>query len=108
MFDHTQKDLALSFARAVAAKEYEKAYGMLSAGAQSRISQKQFRADVEHMLPAEFGEVDPIELMEIPEAAEMFVYVVLGGEAYSEAIMVEAFASEGGTPKIDRFQFGRP
>ena len=108
MFDQSQKDLALSFARAVAAKDYAKAYGMLSAGARSRLTQKQFRADVDHMLPPEFGDVDPIELMDVPGAADMFVYVVLGGEVYSEAIMVEAFTLDDGAPKIERFTLGRP
>ena len=36
MFDQTQKALALTFARTLAAKDYARAHGMLSAAAQSR------------------------------------------------------------------------
>ena len=108
MFDQAQKDVALSFARAVAAKDYAKAYGMLSASAQSRTKPDQFRADVEQMLPPELGRVEPIEIVEDPAWADTFIYVALGGEVYSEAVMVEAVASEDGVLKVDRFQFGRP
>ena len=108
MFDQAQKRLAVAFARALAGRDYEQAYGMLSAGAQSRTAREALRADFEAMIPPEFGEVNPIELLELPEAAELFVYVVLGGPVYSEAVMVEGFTAEDGTPKIYRFQFGRP
>lgn len=108
MFDQTHKTAALTFARALAAKDYAKAYAMLSAGAQSRMTLDQFREAVDRMLPPEFGDVDLIEIQEVPEVADMFVYVVLGGDVYSEAIMVEAFAAEGGTQKIERFTLGRP
>ena len=108
MFDQAQKELALAFARALAAKDYARAHGMLGLAAQSRIAVDALRADFEAMIPPEFGAVDPIELQENPAWDDVFVYVVLGGPVYSEAIMVEAFTSEGGTPKIDRFQFGRP
>lgn len=108
MFDQSQKTLAVTFARTLAAKDYEQAYGMLSQGARSRITREALRADFEAMIPPEFGEVNLIELLELPEAAELFVYVALGGEVYSEAVMVEAFTAEDGAPKIDRFQFGRP
>ena len=108
MFDQTQKDLALSFARTLASKDYDQAYSMLSQGARSRIAREALRADFEAMIPPEFGEVTSIELLELPEAADLFVYVALGGEVYSEAVIVEGFKAEDGTPRIDRFQFGRP
>ena len=108
MFDQTQKDFALTFARTLAAKDYERAYGMLSQGARSGITREALRADFEAMIPPEFGEVSSIELLELPEAADLFVYVALGGEVYSEAVIVEGFTAEDGTPRIDRFQFGRP
>ena len=60
------------------------------------------------MIPPDFGEVNSIELLENPAWDEMFVYVVVGGPVYSEAVMLEAFTSEDGALKIDRFQFGRP
>lgn len=108
MFDRASKELALNFARAVAGKHFAKAYGMLSAAAQSQLTPDQFRADVEQMLPPELGRVEPIEIVEDPAWADTFIYVALGGEVYSEAVMVEAVASEDGVLKVDRFQFGRP
>jgi hypothetical protein len=108
MFDQVQKDLALSFARALAAKDFARANGMLSAAARSQTAPDTLQSDWEAMIPPEFGRIHPIELFENPAFDELFVYVVLGGEVYSEAIMVEAFVSEDGAPKIDRFQFGRP
>ena len=108
MFDPSQKTLAVTFARTLVAKDYEQAYNMLSPGARSRITREALQTDFEAMIPPEFGEVSSIELLELPEAAELFVYVVLGGEVYSEAVIVEGFTAEDGTPRIDRFQFGRP
>ena len=108
MFDQAQKALALMFGRTLAAKDYARAHGMLSPAAQSRTTGEALRTDFEAMIPPEFGAVDPIELLENPAWDDIFVYVVLGGQVYSEAVIVEAFTSEGGTPKIDRFQFGRP
>jgi cell filamentation protein len=37
-----------------------------------------------------------------------FIYIVLGGDIYSEAIIVYSFVVEDGLHKIDRFEFGRP
>ena len=108
MFDQAQKTLAVTFARTLAAKDYEQAYGLLSQGARSRITREALRADFESMIPPEVGEVTSIELLELPEAADLFVYVGLGGDVYSEAVIVEGFTAEDGTPRIDRFQFGRP
>jgi hypothetical protein len=47
-------------------------------------------------------------LEENPAWDEMFLYVVLGSDVYSEAILIDSFASNNEIPKIDRFQFGRP
>ena len=108
MFDQSQKELALAFARALAARHYDQAYGMLSAAAQSRIPLGRFRDDFDAMIPLDWGAVDPIALVENPAWEAMFLYVVLGGKVYSEAVIVESFATEGDTLKIERFQFGRP
>jgi hypothetical protein len=108
MFDQAQKALALVFARALAAKDHARAHGLLSAAAQSRTTVDALQADFEAMIPSDFGEISSIELLENPAWDGTFVYVVIGGAAYSEAVMVEAFTSEDGAPKIERFQFGRP
>jgi len=108
MFDQQQKILALEFARSLAKRDYRQAYNMLSLNAQSQLTEDALREQFESMIPPDWGDVDPIELEENPAWDEMLLYVVLGGDVYSEAIIVNAFASENELPKIDSFQFGRP
>jgi hypothetical protein len=108
MFDDAQKTLAVTFARALAARNYAQAYDMLSAAAQSRISVEALRETFESMIPPDWGEVNPIELQESPYTAGRLLYVVLGGPVYSEAVIVHGFTTEDGTPKIDNFELGRP
>ncbi len=108
MFDQSQKELALTFARTLAARDYEQAYSMLSAAAKSRITLDRLREEFESMIPVDWGDVDPIALVENPAWDAMFLYVVLGGEVYSEAVIVESFTSEHGRLTIESFQLGRP
>ena len=108
MFDNTEKVVALEFARSLANRDYSKAYSMLSQSAQSRITQDQLREQFEAMIPLDWGDVDPIELEENPAWDDMFVYIVLGGDVYSEAIIINSFADEAGSPTVELFEFGRP
>lgn len=108
MFDQEQKKLALKFARSLATRSYEQAYGMLSRDVQSQITLDAMRAQFESMIPLDWGEVDLIDLEENPAWDEMFLYVVLGGDTYSEAIIISSFESSSNVLKINSFQFGRP
>jgi hypothetical protein len=108
MFDQTQKSKALEFARLLGARDYAQAYSMLSVSARSATTVDALREQFEAIIPLDWGDVSPIELQENPAWDEMFLYVVLGGSVYSEAIIISAFASENGQPRIDAFQFGRP
>jgi hypothetical protein len=108
MFDDHQKALALDFARRLSARDYATAYGMLSSAAQARTTLEQLRSDFEDMISLDWGAVEPIALEENELWNELFLYVVLGGAIYSEAVIVDAFALEHGAPRIDSFQFGRP
>lgn len=108
MFTEEQKALALEFARSLTMRNYERAYGLLSDETQSRISLDGVREQFESMIPLDWGDVDPLELEENPAWNELFIYVVLGGEIYSEAIIVSSFVSDGSALKINEFQFGRP
>ena len=108
MFDQKQKTLALEFARSLSKRDYGQAYNMLALDAQSQLTEDALREQFESMIPTDWGDVDPIELEENPGWDEMFLYVVLGGDDYSEAIIVNSFASENELPKIDSFEFGRP
>ena len=64
------------------------------------------REQFERMIPLDWGPVDPIELEDRDEWP--FVYVVLGGDVYSEAIIIESFTLEDGQARIDAVEFGRP
>jgi hypothetical protein len=64
------------------------------------------REQFEHMIPLDGGPVNPIELEKRDEWP--FVYVVLGGDVYSEAIIIESFTLEDGQARIDAVEFGRP
>lgn len=108
MFDKAQKKVALEFARFLAERDYTQAYSMLSQNAQSEITLDLMREQFETMIPLDWGDVDPIELEENPAWDEMFLYVVLGGPIYSEAIIINSFASEEGSQKVEKFEFGRP
>jgi hypothetical protein len=108
MFDETQKTVALEFARSLAARDYAQAYSMLSLNAQSRMSLDAMREQFEAMIPLDWGDVDPVELEENPAWDGLFIYVVLGGPVYSEAIIISSFASEVGKARVETFEFGRP
>jgi hypothetical protein len=108
MFDQEQKLLALEFARSLAKRDYSQAYNMLSLNAQSQLTEQALQEQFESMIPPDWGDVDPIALEENPGWDELFLYVVLGGDAYSEAVIVNSFSSDNEIAKIDSFQFGRP
>jgi hypothetical protein len=108
MFNEEQKTLALEFARSLARRNYEQAYGMLSSRLQSQLSLYELREQFESMIPLDWGEVDPIDLEENPAWDEMFLYVVLGGSVYSEAVIIDSFVLDGAISRINNLQFGRP
>lgn len=108
MFDQAQKALALEFARTMATRDYTQAYSMLSLNAQSQMTLDVVREQFEAMIPLDWGDVNPIELEENPAWDDMFIYVVLGGPVYSEAIIISSFAQDEGALKVETFEFGRP
>lgn len=106
MFDQTQKTLALDFARALSQRDYSAAHEMCSNNLKSRVNVDSLREEFERIIPLDWGPVDPIELEE--QADFPFVYVVLGGDVYSEAIIISTFVTENDIAKIDNLEFGRP
>ena len=108
MFDQTQKTLALEFARSLATRDYAKAYSMLSLNVQSQMTLDVIREQFEAMIPLDWGDMNPIELEDNPAWDEMFLYVILGGPVYSEAIIISSFSSEECKAKVETFEFGRP
>lgn len=106
MFNSEHKSLALQFAYHLVNGNYNDAYGMLSHNLQKNITIESLKSDFENMIDAEWGNVDPIEIEDIH--IDDFIYVVLGGEIYSEAILIHGWVVESKSYKIDSFEFGRP
>ena len=106
MFEAEHQALAVEFARRLAARDYAAAYDLCSAGLRARVSLEQLQQDFERMIPLDWGTVEPIEVMEGDDWP--FVYVVIGGEVYSEAVIVSAFMMEEDALMVDRFELGRP
>lgn len=106
VFDKDQKATALLFARRLADRDYEAALALCSDEISSRMSTETIRAAFEDIVPLDWGEIAPIDLEE--NAAFPFVYVVLGGEVYSEAIIIDSFVIENGQAKVANFELGRP
>ena len=106
MFDQTQRALALNFARTLSQRDYSAAHQMCSNNQKSRVSVDHLREEFERIIPLDWGSIDPVELEEHDDFP--FIYVVLGGDVYSEAIIIDTFITEDGIIKIDNFEFGRP
>ena len=105
---------ALAFAQALAARDFGKAHGMMTAETRKLVSPEALRKEFERIIPKEFGPVGPIEvgqtLAQWPGKRPSDVgwaYVSLGGKVYSEAVIV-VVALESGAPKIREAAFGRP
>ena len=106
MFTEDEKKLALELAYKLEKRDYDSAYEMLSTNIQSSLSATEFRRLYEQMIPLDWGEINPIELLDGEEYP--FVYVVLGGDVYSEAIIIDRFVVENCNTRIDNLEFGRP
>jgi hypothetical protein len=72
----------------------------------SKLIEREPGEEFEAIVPLDWGEIDPIEREENP--ALPFVYITLGGDVYSEAIIVHSFVTENGQIKIAGFELGRP
>ena len=106
MFDSAQKSLAKEFARVLSQREYDAAHAILSQKLRSQVDVDRLREEFEEMIPLDWGLVDPIELEESGDYP--FIYVVLGGDVYSEAIIIDSFSIENNQVKVGRYEFGRP
>ena len=106
MFNSAQKSLAIKFARALSKREYDEAHAMCSQELRSQIKVDRLREEFEDMIPLDWGVIDPIELEESGDYP--FIYVVLGGDVYSEAIIIDSFSIENNQVKVGSYQFGRP
>jgi hypothetical protein len=87
---------------------------MTSQGYRQKNTVAQPRAEFEAIVPTDWGPIGPIETGQTmtvwpgKQPADLgWVYVSIGGEAYSEAVAV-AITSEDGKPRIREVEFGRP
>ena len=106
--------MALDFARALTSRDYASAYAMTSRDYQRRVPIEDVRASFEALLPAEFGDVTSVEIgltmASWPDKQPSDVgwaYVSIGGDVYSEAVIVVVTA-EDGSLKVRDVTFGRP
>jgi hypothetical protein len=105
-FDQDQKTTALKFARALAGRDYAAAHALCSNEYREQCGAGFLGQEFERIVPLDWGEIDPIELVDL--GGIPFIYIQLGGDVYSEAIMINSFVSENEQTKIASFEFGRP
>jgi hypothetical protein len=106
MFDKNQKTTAVQFAQKLADRDYQAAHELCSEALKSGMNSSQLGEEFETVVPLDWGAIDSVELED--NDAFPFVYITLGGDVFSEAIIVHAFATENGQTKIAGFELGRP
>lgn len=105
---------ALNFAKALVNREYSTAFAMTTAGYQRRTTLEQMRAAFEAIVPPDSGTAGAVEAGHTMESwpdqqpSDLgWVYVSIGGDVYSEALIV-IVALEDGAMKVRDVEFGRP
>ena len=108
------KQLALQFSNAMASRDYLRAYDLTAGSFRQNYSQQDLQSSFEDIVPVDWGEVSPIEVGETmtewpaKENTDIaWVYVSLGGDMYSEALIL-IIAAEKDSLKVREIEFGRP
>jgi hypothetical protein len=108
------KPAALAFTQALVAKDFPKAHALMTAEARRTVTPASLRSDFERMIPKEFGPIGAVEVGKTMTSwpdkrpADLgWAYVSIGGNTYSEAVIV-IVALEDGAPRIRKAEFGRP
>jgi hypothetical protein len=108
------QNIALEFTKALAARDYSKAYAMTSQSYRKRNTPERMQAAFEAIVPADWGPMGPIQVGQTMESWPGkrpedlgWVYVSIGGDTYSEAIIV-IVSWENGKALIREVEFGRP
>ena len=108
------RQTALEFVKALAARDYPKAYAMTTQGYRMRTTLEHLRIAFETIVPTDWGPVGPVEVGQTMETwpgklpSDMgWAYVSIGGDVYSEAVTV-VVTSENGEARIREIEFGRP
>ena len=108
------RQIALEFATLLGAREYPKAYAMMSQGYRQNSTVDELQSGFEAIVPMNWGPIGPIEVGETmtswpgKQPSDVgWAYVSIGGDLYSEAVIV-VVTSENGAAKIREVEFGRP
>ena len=89
---------------------------MTSQDYQKRISVEQLRTAFEAIVPTDWGAIGPVTVVRTMTQWRLpakqpsdlgWVYVGIGGDAYSEAVTA-IITLENGRPKVREVEFGRP
>ena len=108
------KQIALAFTKALGARDYDAAYALTSRAYRDGMSRTALQEAFETIVPTDWGPVGPIEIGETmedwpgrepPDAG--WVYVSVGGDTYSEAVIVVVTREEGEL-RVRTVEFGRP
>jgi hypothetical protein len=108
------QQIALDFTRALACRDYARAYTMTASDFRKHCSQKKLEADFEDLIPLDWGNPEPIEVGETMTAwpdkkpSDLgWAYLSLTGKKYSEALVL-IITLENHAAKIRSVEFGRP
>lgn len=108
------RQVALQFTRLLAARDFQAAWEMTSREYRGRNTADRLRAAFEAIVPADWGPISPIEVGQTmtdwpgKQASDVgWAYVSIGGNVYSEAVIV-IVTSEDGEQKVRDVEFGRP
>jgi hypothetical protein len=106
--------VALRFANALANRDYAAAHALTSRDYRQRTSVEELRAAFEAVVPPDVGPLGPVEMGLTMESwpdkqpADLkWMYVSIGGQVFSEAVVVVA-SGEDGEVRVRPVQFGRP
>jgi len=110
----TSEALAIEFVRALANREYVTAYDLTASEFRSVFSCEEMQNEFESIVPEDWGAIDPIEIGttmdDWPGKLEddiKWVYVVIGGDMYSEAVVLVT-AQQSGILRVRQVEWGRP
>lgn len=108
------KNTALTFCNLMSSRNYDQAFAMTSKEFQQSHNAEELQSRFEDIVPRDWGEINPIEVGETmtewpaKEAADVaWVYVVLGSDVYSEALIL-VITDDGNTLKVRDIEYGRP
>jgi predicted lipoprotein len=108
------RQVALEFTKSLATRDYAKAYAMAAEEYRKRTSLDQMRTAFEAIVPTDWGKIGAIQVGDTmttwptKKPSDLGrAYVSIGGDVYSEAVVVVVTLDSGG-PKIREVEFGRP